>query len=156
MSSEIQAYIKHFQSLHEQLGDIIRDMPDDEVNWIPIEGETNSAAVLLTHMLGAESFRIREMAGGVDIGRDREAEFDVNLSSVTEMEQSLEQVGKSTFDVLSRLPSEELDQTRPSVRSYEGAETVRWHILHTIEHFAMHLGHLSLTRQLYTKRMVPL
>lgn len=151
LSSEIQTYVKHFESFHEQLSDIIRGMSDDETNWVPIGGETNSPAVLVTHMLGAESFRIREMAGGVDIGRDRDAEFHVNLFSVTEMQQSLEKVMRSTTDVLSRLSSEDLDQMRPAVRSYEGAETVRWHILHTIEHLGMHLGHLSLTRQLYAR-----
>ncbi|MQF48921.1 DinB family protein [SAR202 cluster bacterium AC-647-N09_OGT_505m] len=149
MSLELEAYIAHFKSLHDQLAEIIRGMPNDELNWIPIAEQTNSAAVLVTHMLGAESFRIHQLAGVMDINRDRDSEFLVNSSSVSELESFLDNIGTRTEDILNRLSSEDLDQTRPAVRSYEGERTVRWHILHTIEHFGIHIGHLTLTRQLY-------
>ena len=152
MSLELEAYIAHFKSLHYQLAEIIRGMHDDELNWVPIAEQTNSAAVLVTHMLGAESFRIHQLAGGVDIDRDRDSEFLVNSSSVTGLESFLDNIGTSTEDILNRLSSEDLDQTRPAVRAYEGEETVRWHILHTIEHSGIHIGHLTLTRQLYAAR----
>ena len=150
MSQEVEAYITRFESLHDQLGQIVHEISNDELNWNPIPGETNSPAVLVTHILGAESFRIHQIAGGVEVNRDRESEFSAQLSSVSELESVLYRVRASTYDVLKKLSPEELDQIRLAVRSYEGDESVRWHILHTIEHFGIHLGHLTLTHQLYT------
>ena len=75
MSSEINTYIELFKSAHQQMRDIIVDMSEDELIWYPIEGETNSASVLMIHVLGAERFRIHQIAGGIDVNRDRESEF---------------------------------------------------------------------------------
>ena len=150
MSQELEAYVARFESLHDQLEQIVHQISNDELNWNPLASQTNSPAVLVTHILGAESFRIHQIVGGVEVNRDRESEFSVQLSSLTELESILYRIRTSTNDVLKKLLPEELDQIRPAVRSYEGDESVRWHILHTIEHFGIHIGHLTLTHQLYT------
>ena len=139
MSTELETIATLFKSLHNELTSIIHDLSDEELDWVPIEGPTNSIGVLITHLIGAESFRIHQMAGGIDINRDRDSEFLGNPKNNSELISEISRVGTRTAEV------------RPSVRSYEDAETIRWHILHAIEHFGRHLGHLEMTRQLYAE-----
>ena len=129
--------------------DIIVDMSEDELIWYPIEGETNSASVLMIHVLGAERFRIHQIAGGIDVNRDRESEFVPSSVTLDNLLDYLKEVDADTQKVFESLSSSALDKIVPAVRSYEKDEPVRWHVLHTIEHFGIHIGHLSLNRQLY-------
>ena len=149
MSSEINTYIELFKSAHQQMRDIIVNMSEDELIWCPIEGETNSASVLMIHVLGAERFRIHQIAGGIDVNRDRESEFVPSSVTLDNLLDYLKEVDADTQKVFESLPSSALDKIVPAVRSYEKDEPVRWHVLHTVEHFGIHIGHLSLNRQLY-------
>lgn len=149
MSSEINTYIELFKSAHQQMRDIIVDMSGDELIWCPIEGETNSASVLMIHVLGAERFRIHQIAGGIDVNRDRESEFVPSSVTLDNLLDYLKEVDADTQKVFESLSSSALDKIVPAVRSYEKDEPVRWHVLHTVEHFGIHIGHLSLNRQLY-------
>lgn len=149
MSSEINTYIELFKSAHQQMRDIIVDMSEDELIWCPIERETNSASVLMIHVLGAERFRIHQIAGGIDVNRDRESEFVPSSVTLDNLLDYLKEVDADTQKVFESLSSSALDKIVPAVRSYEKDEPVRWHVLHTVEHFGIHIGHLSLNRQLY-------
>ena len=149
MDTEIQAYASYFEKAHEDLRSVIDSLNQNSLHWTPLENETNSPAVLITHMLGAERFRIHQVVAGVDIQRDRESEFQVTTATKRELLLSLKKTTDETRDALSRLTNTDLDDVRPAAREYENAETARWHVLHTIEHFGIHLGHLSLTMQLY-------
>lgn len=149
MSSEINTYIELFKSAHQQMRDIIVNMSEDELIWCPIEGETNSASVLMIHVLGAERFRIHQIAGGIDVNRDRESEFVPSSVTLDNLLDYLKEVDADTQKVFESLSSSALDKIVPAVRSYEKDEPVRWHVLHTVEHFGIHIGHLSLNRQLY-------
>ena len=82
----------------------------------------------------------------------KELFFVGNPKNNSELISEISRVGTQTAAVLGCLSPTDLDIVRPSVRSYEDAETIRWHILHAIEHFGRHLGHLELTRQLYAER----
>tara|TARA_Y100000590_G_scaffold265478_1_gene298276 strand:- start:6240 stop:6635 length:396 start_codon:yes stop_codon:yes gene_type:complete len=124
-------------------------MSGDELIWCPIEGETNSASVLMIHVLGAERFRIHQIAGGIDVNRDRESEFVPSSVTLDNLLDYLKEVDADTQKVFESLSSSALDKIVPAVRSYEKDEPVRWHVLHTVEHFGIHIGHLSLNRQLY-------
>ena len=149
MSSEINTYIELFKSAHQQMRDIIVDMSEDELIWCPIEMETNSASVLMIHVLGAERFRIHQIAGGIDVNRDRESEFVPSSVTVDYLLDYLKEVDTDTQKVFEGLSSSALDKIVPAVRSYEKDEPVRWHVLHTVEHFGIHSGHLSLNRKVY-------
>ncbi len=103
-------------------------------------------------MLGAERFRIHQVVAGYDIQRDRDSEFQVTATTVNDLLSSLERVKTDTKKVLSAVTTADLDKVRPAARDYEQAESGRWHVLHTIEHFGIHLGHLGLTIQLYNSK----
>jgi len=150
MLSELDNYLQRIEDLRGQIGNLIADLPVEALNWRPIEGEdehaTNSLAVLVTHVAGAEHFWVSEVVGGRPPTRDRDAEFVTQASDVDDLVHLLEQVGLETREVFAALRPGDLDD----VREARGRMVpVRWCILHVIDHSALHLGHMQLTYQLW-------
>lgn len=152
MESEIQSYINHFEQTHQELQSILNSLPENALHWAPLEDDANSPAILVTHMLGAERFRIHQIVAGYDIHRDRESEFLTTTATLDDLQSTLEQVNADTKKMLLGVTTADLDKIRPAARDYEQAESGRWHVLHTIEHFGIHIGHLSLTVQLHASK----
>lgn len=150
MLVELENYLERIEDLRQQVGDLIADLPGEALNWRPIEGDeehsTNSLAVLAAHVGGAEHFWIGEVVGRRPPARDRDAEFATRVSDSAELLRRLEEAGAETREILTALPEAELDRTR-EVRGR--TVSVRWGILHVIDHTALHLGHMQITYQLW-------
>lgn len=150
MLPEIDQYLTRIEELHMQVADIIRSLSAESLNWRPIEGTgdmaTNSLAVLVVHVAGAQHFWIGESVGKMPATRDRDAEFTYVADSPAGPLALLEQVGIETRQVLSALSATDLDGSR-QVR--DETVPVRWSIIHIIDHAALHLGHMQLTYQLW-------
>jgi uncharacterized damage-inducible protein DinB len=150
MLSELDTYLQRIDDLRGQAMELIIDLPPEALSWRPlpeIEGlTTNSLAVLATHIAGAEHFWIGEVVGGGPPTRDRKAEFATQVTDSSELQSLLERTGLETHAVLSALRPASLEAER-EVRGR--TVSVRWGILHVIDHTALHLGHMQLTRQLW-------
>ncbi len=153
MTKEIEAYLKVLRELRDQVKRLLEGLPQEALDWRPIEGEgnlaTNSLAGMAAHLSGSESFWMKEVIGAQPIHRDRDAEFVTKGKSISELEAMLEAAREKTEDVFTSLEPAQLDETR-EVRSR--TVSVRWSILHVIEHTALHIGHIQLTRQLWMAR----
>lgn len=150
MLSEAENYLLRIEDLRQQVCALISDLPEDALNWRPIEQDgtqaTNSLAVMATHVAGAEGFWIGEVVGGGPSIRDRDAEFAVKASNAAALVRLLEETGKQTHQVLGKLTEKDLVQTR---EARGRTMAVRWCILHVVDHTALHLGHMQLTYQLW-------
>ena len=146
MTSEAEGYLERLDYLRNEFKKEIRDMSPEELAWKPLEEDTNSPYVLATHVAGTEAFHIHQLVGGIDVGRDREAEFAASGMDPSHLEQMLNETGETTRRVLSNATTADLDET---FEYREGPVSRRWAVLHTLEHIGQHLGHLTLTRQLY-------
>jgi uncharacterized damage-inducible protein DinB len=149
MHPELQNYLQILADLRGQVRALIADLTAEALNWRPVAGAdehaTNSLAVLAAHVTGAEHFWIAEVIGGRPATRDRDAEFRTIAGEAAELARHLDAVAAETAEVLSSLSEADLN----SVRVARGREvTVRWGILHMIEHTALHLGHIQITYQL--------
>ena len=107
---------------------------------------TNSLAVMAAHLAGSEAFWIKEIVARQPIQRNREAEFATRGISASELQARLDAAARNTEGILPLLKEGHLEEDR-KVR--DRSVTVRWAILHVLEHTAQHLGHMQLTRQLY-------
>ena len=101
----------------------------------------------MTHLTGAETYWMKEIIGRQPIQRDREAEFVTTGVGAAELKARLQASGKTAQGILSSLSAAQLEERRTS---RDRNVTVRWGILHMIEHYATHLGHIELTRQLWS------
>ena len=151
MISELDNYLNRLDDLRGQISGLLADLSAEALNWRPIEGKdehvTNSLAVLTAHLAGAEHFWIAEVIGGRPATRDRDAEFAVVAATPAELLQILEKVSHETRDVLSALSESDLSGTR---QAKDRMVSVRWGILHVIDHTSLHLGHMQMTYQLWT------
>ncbi len=150
MLKEVESYLSNLNDLRNQLKDLLVKFPDEALDWRPIEGEgdlaTNSATVIVAHLTGSESYLIKEVIGGQPIHRDRDAEFATKGVTMTELKRRLDTGAQIAEKTLSPMTSAQLEETRTWRNR---TATVRWAIMHVIEHFALHLGHLQLTYQLW-------
>jgi uncharacterized damage-inducible protein DinB len=150
MLSEMENYLHRIEDLRNQVRDLIAGLPAEALNWRPIQGggdhATLSLAVLAAHIAGAEHFWIAEVIGERAPTRDRDGEFATRVNDAAELTRLLEGMAAETQEVLSALPEDALNDIR-HVRGR--AVTVRWGIVHVIDHTALHLGHMQLTYQLW-------
>ena len=105
---------------------------------------------MVVHLVGSETYWMKEVISGQKIVRDRDAEFVTKGLSVPELQAKLGAVDKVTKEILPALTEKHLEEGR---KWRERPVSVRWCILHVIEHYAQHLGHMQLTRQLWLAKL---
>lgn len=150
MLAEVEHYLNMIEDLRRQVGELVAGLPAQALNWRPVKGAgdhaTNSLAVLATHVAGAEHFWIAEVIGQQPATRQRPEEFKLQVDGAEKLLERLSAVGKETREVLASLDEATLATSR---YVHERTVPVRWAILHVIDHTALHLGHMQLTRQLW-------
>ena len=140
-------YLHSLAELHTEIMRTIRHLPQEAFDWIPFPGG-NSLSVLIVHLAGAEKFWIGDVVGGEPSGRDRAAEFKVNNLAIDDLESRLNESLGYTELVLGKLELDDLETPRISPR--DGQElTAAWALNHALEHTAVHVGHIQITRQLW-------
>jgi uncharacterized damage-inducible protein DinB len=153
MLKEIQEYLTVLNELRSQVQKQMEGLSPEALDWQPIRGAgelaTNSLAVMAAHLAGSEAFWIKEIVARQPIQRNRDAEFATQGVSALELQARLVAAAKNTEEILPLLKEGQLAEER-KVR--DRSVTVRWSILHVIEHTAQHLGHMQLTRQLWRAR----
>lgn len=141
--------------LLERLGhgvlDELKGLPDDALNRALPLPETNTLYALATHILGAGEFWSLAMAGARPLDRDRPAEFHAT-GTLADLVPRYERWLADAHATLDVLPDEALAQpvTPPEQFRPWGDEpmTLGDCLLHAVDHTALHLGHIQLTRQL--------
>lgn len=152
MLPEIKAYLETLAELRSQVGNMIKDLPADGLNWRPSLPEgadpTNSLGVLAVHVAGSEHGWIAETVGAYPPTRVRDDEFKYVATSAKEPLERLAAVAKETEAVLGNLTQEQLDGV---IMKDDHAVPMRWIIHHMIYHYSLHIGHMQLTYQMWNK-----
>ena len=150
MIAEIQGYITTMNELWDQIKGMLDGLPQEALDWRPIQGEgelaTNSLAVMAAHLAGSGTYLIKEVIGRQPIQRDREAEFVTRGVNAATLKARVDAAAKSIEQVVSSFTVGQMEEDR---KYRDRTATVRWIILHVIEHTALHLGHMQITRQLW-------
>ena len=150
MTEEIQGYLTTMGEILDQMKSLLEGLPQEALDWRPIQGEgelaTNSLAAMATHIAGSGAYLIKEVIGRQPIHRDREAEFAAQGADPSALRARLDGAAKTVAQVLSPLTPGQMEEDR---KYRDRTAKVRWIILHVIEHTALHLGHMQLTRQLW-------
>ncbi|MBI2831179.1 MAG: DUF664 domain-containing protein, partial [Chloroflexi bacterium] len=153
MVAEVQGYLTELGLLRKQVHTAVQGLNDEAANWHPLPEGTNSIYGIISHLIGGESYWVRQVIAGETLQRDREAELHAT-GSLSELLERWDKAGKDSAAILGNLTLKELGETRsPSIHRPEwGDITVRWCILHVISHLSLHVGHIQLTRQLWEQR----
>ena len=114
--------------------------------------ESNSLFVLATHLVGSGEFWSLVMTGQRDIPRHRPDEF-VATGCAEDLLPRYERWIQALHEALDTFPDERLHERAAPPAHYasktpEEPLSIIEVLLHAVEHSALHLGHLQLTRQI--------
>jgi len=129
---------------HDALRRIVAGLDAEALDWRP-GPDTNSVAALVAHSLEAERFLVAT-AAGIDVQRDREAQFRVRVAGSDVLIALIDQVEAEVDGLLAHIGPGRLAMLieRPG-RAHPGS----WWLLHALEHTREHIGQAELTRQLH-------
>jgi len=146
MDPVLGRFFDHFRRLHEACKTHFAGLDSTALDWSPGEG-MNSIAVLATHTAGSEKFWIGDIVMQDPSGRVREAEFTVTGTDVAGLSRLLDSSLATIQGAFERLSLQDLTESRTS--PLDGVEyDIAWSIAQSLQHTALHLGHIQLTRQL--------
>lgn len=91
------------------------------------------------------------MGSGDPAPRDRAAEFRATGNTTEALRKRLDDTLAYARRALETLTLQDLEQERTSPRD-GGKFSMSWALLHALEHTAIHLGHVQLTRELWEQR----
>jgi uncharacterized damage-inducible protein DinB len=139
-------YHDQLQKLHAEIEQLIGDLPQAALDWMPGEG-MNSLAVMAFHVAGAERYWIGDVIAGEPSGRDRGAEFHITGLDARVLQERLSSSLAHSRVVLEGLSLQELHDMRVT---HDGRQfSVGWVLNHALEHIAIHVGHMQVTRQFW-------
>ena len=145
MDPNLEGFFDRFQALIDDCKVQIAGLTQTELHWSPGES-MNSLAVLAAHTAGAARFWMMDVVMGQATGRDRDQEFAVSGQNTEALagllDSSLADLRRA-FEILTPNQLAEMRTSPRDGRKY----TVAWSIAHILEHTALHLGHMQITRQ---------
>ncbi|HTX78874.1 MAG TPA: DinB family protein [Longilinea sp.] len=150
METFYQEYIDRFQELHKEIMEILHGLPQEALDWVPGK-DMNSMGAIVAHIAGSERMMVGTFVGGITIDRDREAEFRAKGAGEAALAALLDESLEMVRSVCSKLTLDDLAAKR--VRPRDQLQiTVTWALLRSLNHTAMHEGHIQITRQLWEQR----
>jgi uncharacterized damage-inducible protein DinB len=150
MPTFFEDFFDRFHEMHTDLAKAVEGLPTEALDWVP-GSEMNSINVLIIHLTEAERYWIGAVALGEPTRRDRDEEFLVHGLGVDELKKRL--LGEDNFarEALAHFSLDDLEQMRVSLRNKK-TFSVGWCLTHALEHTALHLGQIQLTRQLWEQQ----
>ena len=133
----------------------LEDLPDEVKNRAVPICEANTLFAFATHPGGAGEFWVLVLAGGREADRDRDAEFRASGTNVELAKRYNVWIG-AIREVLSKSRADAVERPAEPPLEFRGSlgdqpMTVRACVLHTVEHSALHLGQIQLTRSQLTE-----
>lgn len=151
--NEITLYLGQLAQLRQAVREALLGLAGDALNWRPLPEETNSLYNLAQHCAWVEQWWIGCVLGKQPVPytwTDNE-DLEGQGEDSADLLFWLDEAATTTRAVLETLQPEDLDGLHPVRRpsAPEKHYAGRWTIVHTIEHYAEHMGQMRLTRQLW-------
>lgn len=143
----IEPHVELLDDLFERMDGLFSDLPDEALDWTPDPG-MNSMTVLIVHVTGSLQYWVGEMLGGEPAQRDRSSEFQAENLSKGELHDKLESTSAQIKRVMEDVTMADLEEKRYSTIHkdyFDGA----FALAHALEHTALHVGHMEITRELW-------
>lgn len=133
----------------------VEGLPGEALDWKPAGDDTNSIAVLVTHVLHSTRSWLSVALGATLPDRDRDSEFRAKSDDAKALLDFMADFSAQIVGIIDS--AKDVDWTTPRkthARPGDAPETVpaAWALLHAIEHLREHIAHVGLTRQLWEAR----
>ena len=140
-------YLNLLEDSHREILEALEGLPSAALDWTP-GPEMNSISVLVFHLTGAERYWIGDVAAQDPKERDRNAEFRIRDVGIERLKERLADNLEYARNTLNNFTVQDLEAIRVSARDGR-SYSVAWALLHALDHTALHLGQIQLTRQLW-------
>jgi hypothetical protein len=154
MHTFFQEFLERLTALHLDVLKAIAGLSSEALDWTPLSdpsADMNSINILVTHFCGAERFWIGDVSLNEPSGRIRAAEFQVKGMTIDDLRTRINAATEYAKNAMEILSLDDLAAERKSPRDGH-TFTVSWALLHALEHTAIHLGHIQITRQLWDQK----
>jgi len=144
-------YLQQLTDLHQGVLDAVQGLTSEALDWTPLRdtsNDMNSINMLVAHICGAERYWIGDVACGKPSGRVRSEEFIVRGMDAPAASAMIHAASQFAIAALEEFKMDDLEKIGTSPPDSRKV-TVGWALLHALEHTAMHLGHIQITRQLW-------
>lgn len=152
----IAEYLRIAAEVLDDVEAAIRDCDDATVNAVPARdgvpaSAVNSVFALVTHIDGMVGFWLGSVGVGVDVPRDRAAEF-VATGTVAEALTLLDRTRDRVQSWMPRVLTAGIANPAAvgSTRTDISSATPQFVVLHVLRELAQHAGHLQICRDLVT------
>jgi len=146
MPTDIETFASHLDDTFRRLIDALDGLTPEQLAWRPPAAESNSIAVLATHVLGNLRQHVVAIVGGAPDDRDRAREFAEPLADAAEVAARAGDLRGLAAEARARLAPGELDAARS--HPVRGDSTVREALMIALRHAAEHTGQIEVTRDL--------
>ena len=155
-TGETAVYAALLRNVLESIADTIEEMPAGELDTHLHDG-ASSPAELAGHVLGAVRGYVLGVGCGLDVERDRAAEFETAAVPASELSSALRTLADDIDSAMSSVDPAVFDELTTPEQSIFGAAPTREisrrePLVSSIRHAGEHLGHLQLTRDVLARR----
>ncbi len=160
-TSELGTYCRLFDEKYAEVEELLADLPAAALLWRPFavspwKGEAGSLGWLIAHGVSSTVYLLKRAEwtlgriewDAVDGDQGRE-EFGLADHDPAHLLARAGRTREYVHAFLAGLSAADLEGSRPHARRPDRVFTVRYDIVHAIEHLSQHVGHAQLTRQLW-------
>lgn len=147
MTLTLDDFLWYVDDCLDAMLDIVTGLGDDLANRALAAPGSNSPYAILTHCLGVVEWWSGEMVAGVDVERDRDAEF-VAHGPVAALRDAVRRTGARLVENLAALDSAAPPARPgdPELLEYPYGRTQGAVLLHVFHELAQHRGQMEVTR----------
>lgn len=146
-SREIATFWRYLESSLDDFMELAESIEPETLHWKPPAPETNSIAVLITHIFGNLKESIFEVMAGEPVHRRRDEEFIDRPVTAATLREDWEELRPRFKQALASIPVSDLERARAHPR--RGEVDGREVLIVVTRHAAEHLGQAELTRDLW-------
>jgi uncharacterized damage-inducible protein DinB len=145
-TAEAREVIALLEDQHTFASHALQGASADALNWKPASTPSDSLAGLVHHIVEVQRLWLDSVVGGEPVPLGLATAHSATSQSADEL---LEMMADSLAKSKARLESLTAAQYDEPRERRGRAITVRWCVYHTLEHTAMHVGHMQITRQVH-------
>lgn len=160
-TSELGTYRRLLDEKYAELDELLTDLPAEALLWRPFavspwKGEAGTLGWLIAHGMSSTVYLLKRAEwtmgriewDAVDGDQGRE-EFGPADRDPAHLVARAGRTSEYVHALLDSLSAADLEASLPHPRRPDRVFTVRYDLVHAIEHLSQHIGHAQLTRQLW-------
>jgi hypothetical protein len=152
LSSDTEVYSYYIRKQITSIHDALKELSDEQLNFRPGLPEANTAFQIASHVVGNARAWVLGIVCGVDVVRDRPAEFAAK-GSQADLAAAVVRINGDIESALATYDGSDLDvRFKPPQVLWGAGEvqeiTKRIALADVLEHASIHFGHVQMTRDL--------